>query len=192
MTELNACGVIIDQLNDIPIKDSNVTDKHAIEYCPTDTLDLSWLWADNIDHDKDRYGSRLIEQVSRIVLNDVNVKISKPETISVCMVNQPIDCIVDSGAEITIIKQSKLPNTFFQDKNANDSQTITQKVAFENKVVAKLMNIPCYSNSGPIGDEMRVATNLLCAVTNQLNVGVDCLLTKNDYNRLLDEMRVAA
>ena len=95
------------------IKDSNVTDKHATDYCPTDTLDLSWLWADNIDRDKDRYSSLLIDQISPIVLSDENVKVSKPETVTVYIVNQPINCIVDSGAQITVVRQCKLPNTFF-------------------------------------------------------------------------------
>ena len=191
VTELNAHSVIIDKLSDISIKDSNVTDKHATDFCPTDTLDLSWLWADNIDRDEDRYGSRLIDQISPIVLSDVNVKVSKPETVTVCMVNQPINCIVDSGAEITVVRQSKLPNIFFQNIN-NDYQTITLKAAFGNKVVAKLINIPCYINSGPVSDGMTVATNLLCAVTDKLNDDVNCLLTKDDYNQLMNDVEIKA
>ena len=128
VTELNAHSVIIDKLSDTSIKDSNVTDKHVTDYCPTDTLDLSWLWADNIDRDEDRYGSRLIDQISPIVLSDVNVKVSKPETVTVRVVNQPINCIVDSGAEITVVRQSKLPNTFLQNIN-NDCQSIMLKAA---------------------------------------------------------------
>ena len=58
--------------------------------------------------------------------------------------------------------------------------------------MAKLINIPCYINSGPVSDGMTVASNLLCAVTDKLNDDVDCLLTKDDYNQLINEVEIKA
>ena len=54
------------------------------------------------------------------------------------------------------------------------------------------MNILCYINSGPVSDGMTVATNLLCAVTDKLNDDVDCLLTKDDYNQLMNDVEIKA
>ena len=58
--------------------------------------------------------------------------------------------------------------------------------------MAKLINIPFYINSGPVSDGMTVPTNLLCAVTDKLNGDVDCLLTKDDYNQLMNDVEIKA
>ena len=51
---------------------------------------------------------------------------------------------------------------------------------------AKFATLPCGLNN------KLAQVNLVCAVTDQLNVDVDYFLPKDDYNRLLDEMRDAS
>ena len=101
------------------------------------------------------------------------------------MAGVPINCTVDIGAEITVIRPDEVPDFILQDNN-HECKIIVLTGAFGNCVEAKLATLP-YT----LGDKL-AKVNLVCAVTDQLNVGVDCLLTKDDYDRLLDEMREKA
>ena len=110
---------------------------------------------------------------------------SKPEIVTVIMAGVPINCTVDIGTEITVIRPDEVPDFILQDNN-HEYKIIVLTGAFGNCVEAKLATLP-YT----LGDTL-AKVNLVCAVTDQLNVGVDCLLTKDDFDRLLDDMREKA
>ena len=93
--------------------------------------------------------------------------------------------MIDFGAEMTVVRQFKLPESWLRANAQNDCKIVILKSALNNNVEAKVANAPCCPGKC-YNEGTKTTVNLLCVLTDELIVGIDCLLTKDDYTHLLD------
>ena len=125
----------------------------------------------------------------KCVSQSQEIKLSIPELVTVCMCNTDIVCTIDSGAEMTVVRRSKLPEPWLRANAQNDCKIVILKSAFNNNVEAKVANVPCCLGKC-YNKNAKTTVNLVCALTDELSDGIDCLLTKDDYDQLLDDARI--
>ncbi|KAL3243951.1 hypothetical protein MRX96_019534 [Rhipicephalus microplus] len=103
----------------------------------------------------------------------------KLQLIPVSCAGISADAILDTGSEITVIRESLLPRSVVE-----PSGTVRLVSAFGKTIEARLATLPVKLNSTR---EVTVPQNvdLLCALTDELVEGTDCLLTKDDWKLLL-------
>ena len=106
---------------------------------------------------------------------------SMPEKVMLMINGRMVSAIVDSGSQITCIH-----NKFVSDHllKSQKTKSITLESAFRDRLVSRLVELPCKlvknQTDGPMrGNEIW----LTCAVTDKL--GSDCLLSLQDYKDLM-------
>ena len=124
--------------------------------------------------------------VSQCSVNAVAVKLAKLEHVSVTIGDSQLNCIVDSGSEITIVRKSKIPEDILVVNKHQQGKLAVLQSAFGNKVQADVMSLPFKLNNNA------ATIDIVCAVTNELVNHVDCSLTSEDYENLLENSRVMA
>ena len=135
-----------------------------------------WLYGSKKCISNEMYVNKL-----ECVIQSPEIKLSIPELVSVCMCHNDIVCTFDSGAEMTVVRRSKLSESWLRVNAENYCKIVTLKSAFNNNVEAKVANVPCFLgqcyNKG-----VKTTVNLVCALTDELSEGIDCLLMKDDYD----------
>ncbi|XP_077541147.1 uncharacterized protein LOC144153369 [Haemaphysalis longicornis] len=103
-------------------------------------------------------------------------------TVTLKSSGQPFDAVVDSGAEVSVIRKSVLP------KYDSTGSQIKLTGAFGQQVIAELAYVPLTASEGSpyVGSEAGQAA-VLCALTDKLLEGTYALITPNDYAQLLEE-----
>src|SRR6218665_931585 len=132
-----------------------------------------------------------VDLISLFALNALNVA---AENVSAVNTGVTLSCIprvrlqignvlcnalLDSGTEITVVNKRMLPEIF------QDSQPIGKvklRGAFGVQSEAEIMNLPCalISDKG----QSKVSILVTCAVTDELMLDTECLLTLDDYKAL--------
>ncbi|KAL3193332.1 hypothetical protein MRX96_046774 [Rhipicephalus microplus] len=93
--------------------------------------------------------------------------------------DKSLNAIVDTGAEITVVQESVVPDEFIQDRGR-----VSLREAFGERVEVKLVELPLTLKQGqPVFAEVSQATPVLCAVTDKLSVS-ECLLSASDWTAL--------
>ncbi|XP_070386643.1 uncharacterized protein, partial [Dermacentor albipictus] len=88
--------------------------------------------------------------------------------------------IVDTGAEITVVRESAVPPELAQSHGS-----VNLRAAFGERVEAKLVALPLTLKQGqPVFSKVEEATPVLCALTDRLSVSADCLLSAEDWSAL--------
>ncbi|CAN7978931.1 unnamed protein product [Ixodes persulcatus] len=91
-----------------------------------------------------------------------------------------ISAIVDTGAEITVVRNSLIPGDLIE-----EAGEINLVSAFGDKVTAKLANIAFrLVRAGGGQSDVDRSVALLCAVTEKLSPGADCLLSGEAWDML--------
>ncbi|XP_075723178.1 uncharacterized protein LOC142765666 [Rhipicephalus microplus] len=103
----------------------------------------------------------------------------KLQLIPVSCAGISADAILDTGSEITVIRESLLPRSVVE-----PSGTVRLVSAFGKTIEARLATLPVKLNS-PREVTKPQNVDLLCALTDELVEGTDCLLTKDDWKLLL-------
>ncbi|KAL3236758.1 hypothetical protein MRX96_022175 [Rhipicephalus microplus] len=103
----------------------------------------------------------------------------KLQLIPVSCAGISADAILDTGSEITVIRESLLPRSVVE-----PSSTVRLVSAFGKTIEARLATLPVKLNSPREVTEPQ-NVDLLCALTDELVEGTDCLLTKDDWKLLL-------
>ncbi|KAL3243742.1 hypothetical protein MRX96_019693 [Rhipicephalus microplus] len=103
----------------------------------------------------------------------------KRQLIPVSSAGISADAILDTGTEITVIRESLLPRSVVE-----PSGTVRLVSAFGKTIEARLATLPVKLNSPREVTEPK-NVDLLCALTDELVEGTDCLLTKDDWKLLL-------
>ncbi|XP_049520656.1 uncharacterized protein LOC119444676 [Dermacentor silvarum] len=94
-----------------------------------------------------------------------------------------IAAIVDSGAEITVVRESVVPDELVQSHGK-----IRLRSAFGEEVEAKLAVLPLAVRQGrPSFACVAEQTPLLCALTDKLNSRTDCLISAEDWGILQEQ-----
>jgi hypothetical protein len=103
-----------------------------------------------------------------------------------------VKCVVDSGADITVLHRSWLPECFEEPVGR-----IRLKSAFGQVIEADVLTLPmALDGSETTEDKHQVQNSALItfAVTPLLDAGLECLLTPGDYEllcRMQDEVRAS-
>ncbi|KAL3188888.1 hypothetical protein MRX96_003044 [Rhipicephalus microplus] len=103
----------------------------------------------------------------------------KLQLIPVSCAGISADAILDTGSEITVIRESLLRRSVVE-----PSGTVRLVSAFGKTIEARLATLPLKLNSPREVTEPQ-NVDLLCALTDELVEGTDCLLTKDDWKLLL-------
>ncbi|XP_075736237.1 uncharacterized protein LOC119161800 isoform X1 [Rhipicephalus microplus] len=103
----------------------------------------------------------------------------KLQLIPVSCAGISADAILDTGSEITVIRESLLPQSVVE-----PSGTVRLVSAFGKTIEARLATLPVKLNSPREVTEPQ-NVDLLCALTDELIEGTDCLLTKDNWKLLL-------
>ncbi|XP_077531637.1 uncharacterized protein LOC144144128 [Haemaphysalis longicornis] len=94
--------------------------------------------------------------------------------------NQEISAIVDTGAEITVVRESIVPDALTESHG-----TVKLASAFGEQVEAKLVVLPLALRAGQaIFSNVVEGTPVLCALTDKLTSRTDCLLSAEDWGVL--------
>ncbi|XP_072145029.1 uncharacterized protein [Dermacentor andersoni] len=103
---------------------------------------------------------------------------SKLDIIPIMCGDIATEAVLDTGSEITVVRKSMLPVVLQE-----SSRTIRLESAFGNSVRANLATLPVGMHRlGASIQPQRI--DLVCAVTDELAEGVDCLLSKEDWELL--------
>ncbi|KAH6924530.1 hypothetical protein HPB50_019301 [Hyalomma asiaticum] len=95
-----------------------------------------------------------------------------------------IRAVLDTGAEITVLRESAIPPETVQPRG-----TVNLTSAFGERLEVKLAVIPlAMSREGAVGTDVQDAVPALCALTDRLTEKTDCLLSERAWN-LLNEQR---
>ncbi|XP_042142741.1 uncharacterized protein LOC115313958 [Ixodes scapularis] len=104
------------------------------------------------------------------------VKEAKLIELELCGERLPVR--LDSGADITVIRKSLLPDRRDQPKGK-----IKLRGAFGQEIEAELVHIPCrLADTSKVGNQQQKL--VLCALTDELASGLNVLLTQTDYEDL--------
>ena len=94
-----------------------------------------------------------------------------------------LKCVVDSGADITVLHQSLLPACFKE-----PAGKVWLKVAFGQIIEAGVLTLPMTLDDPETKDEgknqVQINALITVAVTPLLDAGLECLLTPSDYELL--------
>ena len=93
-----------------------------------------------------------------------------------------VKCVVDSGADITVLHQSLLPGCFKE-----PAGKIRLKGAFGQVIEADILTLPMTLDDPEMKDErnqVQINALITVAVTPLLDAGLECLLTPGDYDLL--------
>ncbi|XP_070390817.1 uncharacterized protein [Dermacentor albipictus] len=103
---------------------------------------------------------------------------SKLDLIPIMCGDIATEAVLDTGSEITVVRKSMLPIDLQE-----PSRTVRLESAFGNTIRAKLATLPVgMHRPGAVIQPQRM--DLVCAVTDELANGVDCLLSKEDWELL--------
>ena len=129
-----------------------------------------------------RVSSTNSDEPSVSQLEDLYVKTSPSQTfITVDFGAGPVECLVDSGCDISVLKPQMLPVGLLASKEG--SSIVTLEAAFGQQRTAKLINVPAHLVDRQ-KDTRHSNILLTCAVTSDLN-GEVALITVADYESLL-------
>ncbi|XP_064483024.1 uncharacterized protein LOC135395866 [Ornithodoros turicata] len=101
----------------------------------------------------------------------------EPPTVRLCIDDKVVNARLDSGADVTVIRKDVVPDKFRE----KGSQEVKLKGAFGHLAEAELMEVPLGLQAER---ECAQQVMTLCAVTDELSVGVDVLLTPEDYEEI--------
>ncbi|KAH6947327.1 hypothetical protein HPB50_018421 [Hyalomma asiaticum] len=94
-----------------------------------------------------------------------------------------IRAVLDTGAEITVLRDSAIPQQTVQPRG-----TVNLTSTFGERVQAKLVIVPlAMSREGSIQADVQDAVPVLCALTDQLTERTDCLLSGRAWELLNKE-----
>ncbi|XP_049271423.1 uncharacterized protein LOC125758373 [Rhipicephalus sanguineus] len=103
---------------------------------------------------------------------------SKLELIPITCGGITTEAVLDTGSEITVIREGILPQ-----RVKDSSGAVRLQSAFGKTIQATLATLPIALNyPGGVGQPQKV--DLVCAITDQLADGVNCLLSKEDWELL--------
>ncbi|XP_072145069.1 uncharacterized protein [Dermacentor andersoni] len=103
---------------------------------------------------------------------------SKLEIIPIMCGDIATEAVLDTGSEITVVRKSMLPVVLQE-----PSGTVRLESAFGKTIRANLATLPVgMHRPGAVIQPQRI--DLVCAVTDELANGVDCLLSKEDWELL--------
>ncbi|KAM7303150.1 hypothetical protein ISCGN_018658 [Ixodes scapularis] len=100
---------------------------------------------------------------------------------------QVIQALVDSGAEITVVRESLLPIEV-----GEPSGSVTLVSAFGQKVNAKLVTLPMWlltELDAPTSQKVHETVSVICALTDDLAPHTDCLLALDAWEALSTSAR---
>ncbi|XP_049271257.1 uncharacterized protein LOC125758274 [Rhipicephalus sanguineus] len=104
---------------------------------------------------------------------------NKVQLIPVSCAGTAADAILDTGSEVTVIRESLLPRSLIE-----PCGTVRLVSAFGKTIEARLATLPVKLNSPRVVTQPQ-SVDLLCALTDELVEGTDCLLTEEDWKLLL-------
>ncbi|XP_067145203.1 uncharacterized protein [Centruroides vittatus] len=121
--------------------------------------------------------------VARVTAYDRPEAGESPNRIKLVCGGNRLSAIVDSGAEISVIREAMVPASVMETKGE-----IQLVGAFGHRVNAVLATFPIelWEESSPKSQGPVLVT---CAVTGELNQSTDALLSEEDYRTLLDRKR---
>ncbi|XP_049267228.1 uncharacterized protein LOC125756462 [Rhipicephalus sanguineus] len=103
---------------------------------------------------------------------------SKLELIPITCGGITTEAVLDTDSEITVIREGILPQ-----RVKDSSGAVRLQSAFGKTIQATLATLPIALNyPGGVGQPQKV--DLVCAITDQLADGVNCLLSKEDWELL--------
>ncbi|XP_075526211.1 uncharacterized protein LOC142557890 [Dermacentor variabilis] len=103
---------------------------------------------------------------------------SKLDLIPIMCGDIATEAVLDTGSEITVVRKSMLPVVLQE-----PSGTVRLESAFGKTIRANLATLPVgMHRPGAVIQPQRI--DLVCAVTDELAKGVDCLLSKEDWELL--------
>jgi hypothetical protein len=141
--------------------------------------------------DRNRTQSLAVRPVGVGLSEADNSFLFRPETVDIFVDDVKINCVIDSGAQVSVIRKSLIPDACFVDVGK-----IVLQSAFGQSIEARLIDLPCHigqpSQSGAHTGNVSLChkTNLICAVTNELSHDTDGLLTPDAYDQLLQNEQV--
>ncbi|KAM7311295.1 hypothetical protein ISCGN_008202 [Ixodes scapularis] len=104
---------------------------------------------------------------------------SSLQRVEIVCAGVPTNAILDTGCEITVIREGLLPTSA-----GDPSGSIRLISAFGQAITAKLARLPLQlRHDGTVVDGAQI--NIMCALTDELAPGVDCLLTGEDWALLM-------
>ncbi|KAM7303487.1 uncharacterized protein ISCGN_013443 [Ixodes scapularis] len=112
------------------------------------------------------------------VEGDVSGIVKEAKLIELELCGERLPVRLDSGADITVIRKSLLPDRRDQPKGK-----IKLRGAFGQEIEAELVHIPCrLADTSKVGNQQQKL--VLCALTDELASGLNVLLTQTDYEDL--------
>lgn len=117
---------------------------------------------------------------ARVATNEACAGHSELKPVSLGCHGRKIDAILDTGAEITVVRESALPPELVEPHG-----TINLTSAFGEKVVAKLAVVPLtITREVGVFSDIKEVVPVLCALTDRLVSQTDCLLSEEAWERL--------
>ncbi|KAM7294019.1 hypothetical protein ISCGN_023566 [Ixodes scapularis] len=106
---------------------------------------------------------------------------SVPTHVQVTCGGQAIRTLLDSGTEITVVRESLFPSAL-----VGPSGSVTLESAFGEKVKAKLVALPMslIKPDAPALEEVCGTVSVMCALTNDVAPHADCLLALDAWEAL--------
>ncbi|XP_070379265.1 uncharacterized protein [Dermacentor albipictus] len=121
---------------------------------------------------------RVLSARVHVVAQNASSGRSKLDLIPLMCGDIATEAVLDTGSEITVVRKSMLPIDLQE-----PSRTVRLESAFGNTIRAKLATLPVgMHRPGAVIQPQRI--DLVCAVTDELANGVDCLLSKEDWELL--------
>ncbi|XP_077485844.1 uncharacterized protein LOC144096891 [Amblyomma americanum] len=106
------------------------------------------------------------------------IRKSRLQQVQLDCAGVPTVAILDTGSEVTVVRKDLVPNTYRE-----TTGNIRLVAAFGNTIEAKLVSLPIGLRSSALVLEPQ-KVRIICALTNKLAEGVDCLLSKEDWELL--------
>ncbi|XP_077501465.1 uncharacterized protein LOC144112529 [Amblyomma americanum] len=106
------------------------------------------------------------------------IRKSRLQQVQLDCAGVPTVAILDTGSEVTVVREDLVPNAYRE-----TTGNIRLVAAFGNTIEAKLVSLPIGLRSSALLLEPQ-KVRIICALTNKLAEGVDCLLSKEDWELL--------
>ncbi|XP_077531288.1 uncharacterized protein LOC144143402 [Haemaphysalis longicornis] len=120
---------------------------------------------------------------ARVATEGVKGAHSELQPVTLKCLNSQIGAILDTGAEITVLRESAVPAELVKPHG-----TIGLVSAFGEKVNAKLAVVPLnIARETGVFAEIRETVPVLCALTDKLVSRTDCLLSREAWESLTNE-----
>ncbi|KAH7962727.1 hypothetical protein HPB52_017682 [Rhipicephalus sanguineus] len=128
-------------------------------------------------------GAKSESLAARVLVGEPVAAHSELIPVSLDCKDMRIGAVLDTGAEITVLRESAIPPEMVQPHG-----TISLTSAFGEKVQAKLAVVPLamFSECGVCAD-VKGTVPVLCALTDQLTARADCLLSEKAWKSLKGE-----